>query len=71
MTVMPDEVGKAILKALVALKEPAGCGDIGKKANLPVPKVMGKLRGLLKEGLVETPVKGKYVVTQKGKKVLG
>ena len=28
---------------------------------------MGKLRGLKKDGLVESPIKGKYVVTERGK----
>lgn len=47
-----DEVGKAILKALVQLRDPAGCGEIATKAGLPTPKVTGKMRGLLKGGLV-------------------
>jgi len=42
-----NEVGKAILVALAAMEEPAGCGEIAKKAGLPTPKVVGKLRGLL------------------------
>ncbi len=65
-----DEISLKILKALSELKEPAGCGEIGKKADLPVPKVMGKLRSLSKEGLVESPVKGKYVITEKGRSAL-
>jgi len=31
---------------------------------------MGKLRSLSKEGLVESPVKGKYVITEKGRSAL-
>jgi len=62
-----DEVGKAILAALAGMAEPAGCGEIAKKAGLPTPKVVGKLRGLLKQGLVERPVEGKYVITAAGK----
>lgn len=61
-----DDVGKAILNALAQLSEPAGCGEIATKAGLPTPKVTGKMRGLLKEGLVATPVKGKYIVTKEG-----
>jgi len=34
-----DEISLKILKALSELKEPAGCGEIGKKADLPVQKV--------------------------------
>ena len=65
-----DEVGKAILEALAGTEEPAGCGEIAKKARLSTPKVVGKLRGLLKQGLVERPVKGKYVITEAGKTAL-
>lgn len=62
-----DETQKAILKALSELNKPSGCGDIAKKAGLKVPQVMGKLRGMTKQGLVESPEKGKYVITGKGK----
>lgn len=63
-----DDIQKKILKALTAMKEPAGCGEIAKAAGLPTPKVTGKLRGLKSRGLVESPVKGKYVITEEGKK---
>ena len=61
---------KAILKALDELKEPAGCQTIGEKAGIDWRRVMGKLRGLSKGGYVESPVKGKYVITTKGKQTL-
>jgi len=61
---------KAILRALNELKEPAGCAAIGEKAGIDWRKVMGKLRGLSKDGYVESPVKGKYVITNKGKQTL-
>lgn len=63
-----DAEQKGILKALTGMKEPAGCKEIGEKANIPWRTVMAKLRGLKKEGLVDSPVEGKYVVTAKGKK---
>ncbi|MFQ5871259.1 MAG: hypothetical protein ACE5IB_03760 [Candidatus Geothermarchaeales archaeon] len=65
-----SEVGEtetAILKALQELDKPSGCGDIGKQAGINWRIVMGKLRGLKKDGLVESPIKGKYVVTERGK----
>ena len=65
-----DETGKAILKALSEFTEPAGCKQIAEKAGLDVRKVMGKLRSLLKNGYVERPVKGKYVITDKGREVI-
>jgi len=66
-----DEVRKAILTALATMEEPAGCGEIAKKANLPTPKVVGKMRGLLKDGLVERPVEGKYVISDVGRECIG
>ena len=62
-----DETGKTILKALVAFSEPVGCKQIAEKAGLETRKVMGKLRSLLKNGYVERPIKGKYIITEKGK----
>jgi len=57
----------AILKALGTLTEPAGCKIIGEAADMPWRTVMAKLRGLKKDELVESPEKGKYVISDKGK----
>ena len=65
-----DETQKGILKALTQLTEPAGCKIIGEQADIPWRTVMGKLRGLKKEGYVETPVKSKYVITDKGREAV-
>lgn len=65
-----DEMRKAILTALATMEEPAGCGQIAKKAGLPTPKVVGRMRGLLRDGLVERPVKGKYVISDEGREAL-
>ena len=62
-----DLTWKAILNALSLMKEPAGCGEIGKKAGLATPKVVPKMRRLLKDGLVERPVEGKYVISAEGR----
>ncbi len=64
------EVETAILKALEELDEPSGCGDIGKQADISWRTVLGKLRGLKKDNLVESLIKGKYVITQKGKSLI-
>ena len=53
----------AILKALGTLTEPAGCKIIGEAADMPWRTVMAKLRGLKKDELVESPEKGKYVIS--------
>ena len=63
-----DEVQKAILGALAGMSEPAGCGEIAKNAGLATPKVVPKMRGLLKNELVERPVEGKYIISEKGRK---
>ena len=56
-----------ILKALNTLSEPAGCKVIGEAADIPWRTVMSKLRGLKKEELVESPDKGVYLISEKGK----
>ncbi len=61
---------KAILRALSLMKEPAGCKEIGEKAGIPWRTVMARLRGLKAEGYVETPVEGKYSITDKGRKAI-
>ena len=49
-----DEVRKAILAALATMEEPAGCGQIARKANLSTPNVVGRMWGFLKDGFVES-----------------
>ena len=66
MLELTDEQSK-ILKALDTLTEPAGCKVIGETAGMPWRTVMAKLRGLKKEELVESPDKGVYVISEKGK----
>jgi len=61
------EEQRKILNALTNLAEPSGCKDIGEAANIPWRTVMARLRGLKGDGLVETPVKGKYIISAKGK----
>lgn len=62
-----NEEQKTILKTLTKLEEPAGCKVIGENAGIPWRTVMGKLRGLRKDAYVESPVKGKYIITDKGR----
>jgi DNA-binding IclR family transcriptional regulator len=62
-----DDVQRAILDALGELADPAGCGEIAKKAGLATPKVVPKMRGLLKNELVERPLEGKYIISEKGR----
>lgn len=69
MSELGDEE-KAILTALSQIKEPAGCAAIGGRAGINWRRVMGMLRGLKKAGYVESPVKGKYVITDRGRQTL-
>ena len=66
MSELTDEQA-AILEALNTLTEPAGCKVIGETADMPWRTVMGKLRGLKKGEYVESPEKGKYVISEKGR----
>lgn len=65
MSLNEDQI--AILKALSTMTEPAGCKAIGEAANMPWRSVMAKLRGLKKGDYVESPEKGKYIISEKGK----
>ena len=69
MSELGDEQ-KSILEALTQLTEPAGCKVIGEKASIPWRTVMAKLRRLKNEGYVESPIKGKYVITNKGREAV-
>ena len=65
-----DDLSKKILAALSEFSEPVGCGDIAKKIGEKVQRVMGKLRSLKNKGFVESPVKGKYVISSEGLKLV-
>ena len=62
-----NEDQRSILKALYKLAEPSGCKSIGEASELSWRSVMGKMRGLSSKWLVESPEKGKYVISEKGK----
>ncbi len=62
-----SEEQSKILIALNTLTEPAGCKVTGEAADMPWRTVMAKLRGLKKGELVESPDKGVYVISDKGK----
>ena len=64
------EEQRKILNALTRMAEPGGCKVIGEAADIPWRTVMARLRGLKKDGYVDSPVKGKYVITDKGKEAV-
>jgi predicted transcriptional regulator len=64
------EEQKQILAALNTFTNPAGCKEIGEAAGMPWRSVMGKLRALREEKLVISPVKSKYIITEKGRETI-
>ena len=65
-----SEEQRKILNALTRMAEPGGCKVIGEAADIPWRTVMARLRGLKKDGYVDSPVKSKYVITDKGKEAV-
>lgn len=48
-----DDVSKKILDAMKKLGKPVKCGEIAKEMGVPVQQVTGKMRSLVKSGLVK------------------
>jgi hypothetical protein len=69
MSISP--VKRLILETMWTLDEPAKAADIAKETKLDFPKVMMHIIGLTRIGYVETPEKGRYAITEKGRKALG
>ncbi|MEO0258028.1 MAG: winged helix-turn-helix domain-containing protein [candidate division WOR-3 bacterium] len=63
-----DDTIKKILEILKNATKPMGCAEIGKAAGLSTNQVMAKLRSMKTKGLVESVEKGKYVITDAGRK---
>lgn len=66
----PDDMDKKILGVLANSQTPMGCGEVAKALGVEVAKVMAKLRSLKNKGLADSPEKGKYVITEEGKKLV-
>ncbi|MCS7102487.1 MAG: winged helix-turn-helix transcriptional regulator [Candidatus Korarchaeum sp.] len=58
-----DELSKKILDAMKKLGKPVKCGDIAKEVGVPVQQVTGKMRSLVKSGLVRKGEGGTYNLT--------
>ncbi|MEO0199102.1 MAG: winged helix-turn-helix domain-containing protein [candidate division WOR-3 bacterium] len=65
-----DDTIKKILEILKNATNPMGCAEIGKAAGLSTNQVMAKLRSMKTKGLVESSEKGKYVITEAGRKYI-
>lgn len=64
-------VKRLILETMWMLDKPAKAAEIAKEVGLGFPSVMMHIIGLTRMEYVETPEKGQYVITKKGKRTLG
>lgn len=64
-------VKRLILEAMWMLDKPAKAAEIAKEVGLGFPSVMMHIIGLTRIGYVETPEKGHYAITGRGKRALG
>jgi len=69
MSISP--VKRLILETMWMLEKPAKAADIAKETRLGFPTVMMHIIGLIRMEYVGQHEKGYYVITAKGKKVLG
>ena len=64
-------VKQEILEAMLFNEKPVRAMDIVKETKKEFPQVMMHLLGLVRMGYVNTPQKGLYIISDKGKQVLG
>lgn len=64
-------VKRLILETMWMLDKPAKAAEIAKEVGLGFPSVMMHIIGLTRMGYVETPEKGHYAITGRGKRALG
>jgi hypothetical protein len=64
-------VKREILEAVLLQEKPARAAQIAKEVGKGFPPVMMHLIGLARMGYTESPEKGYFVITDKGRKVLG
>ncbi|WP_456369492.1 ArsR family transcriptional regulator [Geoglobus sp.] len=67
---MAEDMNRAILRALAELGRPAKSKEIAEKMGVPTSKVSCRLAPLRKKGLIASPEKGLYVITEEGKKLV-
>jgi len=69
MSISP--IKRLIIETMWMLDKPIKANEITKETGLAFRQVMMHLIGLTRMGYLESPEKGIYVVTEKGKKTLG
>lgn len=65
-----SDTQKAVLESLASANEPCGSKDIAATTGMESKKVSCQLTALKKKGLIHSPVRCKYEITQEGKKAL-
>lgn len=61
---------KQILEAMVNSQEPCGSKDIAAATGLETKAISCRITALKKKGLVESPVRCKYTITDDGRSAL-
>lgn len=61
---------KQILAAMEASQEPCGSKDIAAATGLEAKSISCKITAMKKKGLVESPVRCKYTITNEGRSAL-
>lgn len=62
---------KQILEAMAKSEEPSGSKDIAAATGLETKAISCRITALKKKGLVESPVRCKYTITDDGRSALG
>ncbi len=64
-------VKRLVLETMWGLDKPAKAVEIAEEVGLGFPSVMMHIIGLTRMGYVMTPEKGRYIITEKGKRTFG
>ncbi len=67
---MAEDMNMKILKAFAEFGKPAKAKEIAEKLGVPTSKVSCRLAPLRKKGLLDSPEKGVYVITEEGRKMV-
>ncbi len=70
MAAQTSSEAKKVLSVLAKAQEPMGNKQVAELAGLDSKVVSSTMNSLKKEGLVDSPVRCKYGITQAGKKSL-
>ncbi|MFW2366104.1 MAG: helix-turn-helix domain-containing protein [Desulforhopalus sp.] len=66
-TAQTGDDAKTVLEALAKCEKPCGAKDIAEATGLDKKNVSNKITALKKKGLVDSPVRCKYGITDEGR----